>query len=874
MLAIENVTKSYGPRVLYEGLSFKLNAKERAGLVARNGHGKTTLLRMIMGEESHDGGTITIPKNYRLGYVRQQIAFTRPTVLAEAMTGLPPTEADHHWKAEKILAGLGFSAADGQRPPGEFSGGYQVRLNLAKALLAEPDLLLLDEPTNYLDITAIRWIIRFLQSWPHELLLITHDRGFMDQVVTHIVGLHRGRARKLKGDTAKYYEQIARDEEVYEKTRMNDERRRREVELFISRFRAKARLANMVQSRIKTLEKMEKRDKLRPLQSLEFSFRSQPFRGRRMLTARGLTFGYGDARPLFQGLNLAVEPEDRIAVVGPNGHGKTTLLKVLAGVLPPSAGEVQFNPQVRMGFFEQTNVATLLDERTVEEEIQSADPRLERQVARNICGAMMFEGDDALKRVAVLSGGEKSRVLLGKLLATPLNLLLLDEPTNHLDLVTIQWLEETLLKTDSALVLVTHDRAVLQALATRIVELDRGHLYAFPGDYHAFLARKEAALAAEEGQAARQDRELAREEAWIRQGVKARRRRNQGRVRALERLRDERRQRREALGDVRLRLQAAEQSGKLVLVAEGVSHRWGDRWVFQDLSTVISRGDRVGIVGPNGAGKTTLLQILLGRLTPERGKVRHGTRLQVAYFDQLRAQLDEERSVADNVAEGNDRIVFNGRTRHVMGYLSDFLFTVERARQPVKALSGGEKNRLLLARLFARPANLLVLDEPTNDLDLETLELLEERLYDYDGTILVVSHDRVFLDQVATGILAFEGDGRVNEYVGGYSDWRRQRRAAEAPPPAPAPKPLRLKTPPLGPRKLTFKEQKELEALPGTIERLEAEQANIFAALGDPGIYKRLGATVPGLKARLGEIETELAAAYARWEELEGRAGG
>jgi ATP-binding cassette subfamily F protein 3 len=487
MLAIENVTKSYGPRVLYEGLSFKLNAKERAGLVARNGHGKTTLLRLIVGEESPDGGTITIPKNYHLGYVRQQIAFTRPSVLAEAMTGLPPAEADHHWKAEKILAGLGFSTADSQRPPGEFSGGYQVRLNLAKALLAEPDLLLLDEPTNYLDITAIRWIIRFLQTWPHELLLITHDRGFMDQVVTHIVGLHRGRARKLKGDTAKYYDQIARDEEVYEKTRVNDERRRREVELFISRFRAKARLANLVQSRIKALEKMEKRDQLRAPQSLEFTFRSQSFRGRRMMTVQGLTFGYEDARPLFQGLNLAVEPDDRIAVVGPNGHGKTTLLKVLAGVLPPTSGEVQLNPQVRMGFFEQTNVATLVDERTVEEEIQSADPRLERQAARNICGAMMFEGDDALKRIAVLSGGEKSRVLLGKLLATPLNLLLLDEPTNHLDMDACDALLEAIDAFPGAVILVTHNEMLLHAVARRLIVFQGGRAEVFESGYQRFL---------------------------------------------------------------------------------------------------------------------------------------------------------------------------------------------------------------------------------------------------------------------------------------------------------------------------------------------------------------------------------------------------
>jgi ATP-binding cassette subfamily F protein uup len=614
------------------------------------------------------------------------------------------------------------------------------------------------------------------------------------------------------------------------------------------------------------------------------------------------------AQALLEGVSFQVAPRERIGLLGRNGQGKSTLLRILAGELEPDRGRREVSPGLRLRRLAQevpelppgkvfAAVAAGLGERG---RLQLAYRDLARRAAESpvpeILGRLAevqqalesaggWIADHEVERVltplgldpetatTVLSAGFKRRVLLAQALVAAPEVLLLDEPTNHLDLVTIQWLEETLLKTDGALVLVTHDRAVLQALATRIVELDRGRLYAFPGGYAAFLARKEAAQAAEEGQAAHQDRELAREEAWIRQGVKARRRRNQGRVRALERLREERRQRRDALGDVRLRLQVAERSGKLVLAAEGVSHRWGDRRVLQDVNTVISRGDRVGIVGPNGAGKTTLLQILLGRLAPERGKVRHGTHLQVAYFDQLRAQLDEERSVADNVAQGNDRIVFNGRPRHVMGYLSDFLFTVERARQPVKALSGGEKNRLLLARLFARPANLLVLDEPTNDLDLETLELLEERLYDYEGTILVVSHDRVFLDQVATGILAFEGDGRVREYVGGYSDWQRQRQESEVPPPAPPPKPLRLKTPPPGPPKLTFKERKELEALPGTIERLEAEQADIFAALGDPAIYKGLGATVAGFKARLGDIEKALAAAYARWEELEGRAG-
>jgi ATP-binding cassette subfamily F protein uup len=612
---------------------------------------------------------------------------------------------------------------------------------------------------------------------------------------------------------------------------------------------------------------------------------------------------------LLDGVSLQVAAGERLGLLGRNGQGKSTLLRILAGELEPDHGRREAAPGVRLGCLTQ-EVPDLPRETVFEAvvaglgergRLQAAFRDLARQAADHPGPAVLerlsgvqqaleaaggWIADHEVERVltplglepaagtAGLSAGFKRRVLLAQALVAAPDVLLLDEPTNHLDLAAIQWLEETLVRSEAALVLVTHDRAVLQRLATRIVELDRGRLYSFPGDYTAFVARKEAAEEAEEGQAARQDRLLAREEAWIRRGVKARRRRNQGRVRALERLRDERRRRRESLGEVRLQLQAAEQSGKLVLAAEGIHLRRGERWVLQDVNVVVSRGDRVGIVGPNGAGKTTLLQVLLKQVAPERGRVRHGTGLQVAYFDQLRAQLDEERSVAHNVADGNDRLTVGGRPRHVMGYLHDFLFTVERARQPVKALSGGEKNRLLLAKLFARPANLLVLDEPTNDLDLETLELLEERLHEFTGTILVVSHDRVFLDRVVTGTLAFEGEGRVVDYVGGYSDWQRQRQAAAPPPPAPPPRPVRLNPTPPGPRKLSYKERRELEALPAAIERLEAEQADIFAALGDPEIYKGLGASVAGLKRRLGEIEAELAEAYARWEELEGRAGG
>ncbi len=487
MISIENLSKSFGGRVLFDGVSFKVNAKERVGLVGRNGHGKSTLFRIIIGEEGYDDGSISMPKGYRIGHVQQHIRFTADTVLAEGMKGLPAAERDHHWKVEKILAGLGFSDGDMARNPHDFSGGFQVRLNLAKVLVSEPDLLLLDEPTNYLDITSIRWIENFLLSWPRELMLITHDRGFMDKLVTHTVGIHRKKARKIDGNTQAYYERIAQDEEIYEKTRINDERREKEIRLFISRFRAKARLANMVQSRIKTLAKMEKKDKLDHLKGLEFSFRARPFKAKQVLTAEGLSFAWGASRPLFVDLDFSILAGERICVVGKNGKGKTTLLKVLAGTLPPASGQIVLNPQTEAGVFEQTNIQSLVDSRTVEEEILYAQPDVDRQKARNICGAMMFEGDSALKKISVLSGGEKSRVMLGKLLVTPVNLLMLDEPTNHLDMDACDALLAAIDDFDGAVIMVTHNEMFLHALADRLIVFGDDGARVFHGSYQDFL---------------------------------------------------------------------------------------------------------------------------------------------------------------------------------------------------------------------------------------------------------------------------------------------------------------------------------------------------------------------------------------------------
>ena len=487
MIRVENLHKSYGDLILFEGLNFALNERERLGIVGRNGHGKTTLFRMILDKENPDSGSIIIPKNYRIGYVSQSLEFRHDTILSEATSALPETEKDHHWKAEKILAGLGFNPTEFQRHPKAFSGGYQVRLNLAKALISEPDLLLLDEPTNFLDITSIRWVEQFLQGWPHEVMLITHDRSFMDKIVTHTMGIHRLMVRKIEGPTAKYYDQIAVDEEVYENTRIKDERRRKEIEQFITRFRAKARQANLVQSRAKTLQKMEKKQKLEKLKILDFSFNSSPFQAKHVFGVHNLNFAYDRALPLIRDFNITVAARERICVVGPNGKGKSTLLKLLSGEITPQTGEISYHPAVKKGLFEQGSVKTLVDSRTVLDEIVFSNQDGDLQHARNLCGAMMFSGDDALKKISVLSGGEKSRVMLGKLLVTPVNLLLLDEPTNHLDMESSDALLAAIDNFDGTVIMVTHNEMFLHALAQRLIIFQNDRIEVFDGSYQRFL---------------------------------------------------------------------------------------------------------------------------------------------------------------------------------------------------------------------------------------------------------------------------------------------------------------------------------------------------------------------------------------------------
>jgi len=629
------------------------------------------------------------------------------------------------------------------------------------------------------------------------------------------------------------------------------------------------------------------------------------------LVTRAISESRGDTQVL-DSVNLQIESNERICLLGRNGSGKTTLMRLLADEIEAESGEIIRPPGVAVARLEQQvpdsflgtvwdvvasgaeNVAEILTRyhHLAEEVSREPDPKLlaEFDKARQaieaadawqyhqrvdaICSRL---GIDPEADAASLSAGLKRRVLLGKALAAQPDLLMLDEPTNHLDIESILWLEDFLLRFEGTLLFVTHDRAFLRRLATRIVELDRGKLRSWECDYDTYLKRRQDMLEAEEKQQAQFDKKLAEEEAWIRRGIKARRTRNEGRVRALQELRRQRIQRRERGGDVKLNLDEGERSGQKVIVAENLTFSYDDRLIVEGFSTRIMRGDKIGVVGPNGVGKTTLLRLLLGKLPPDAGTVKHGTNLQVAYFDQLHAQLDDEATVAQNVAPGTDKVVVAGKSRHIIGYLGDFLFPPERARSEVKYLSGGERNRLLLARLFTQPANLLVLDEPTNDLDAETLELLEETLLDYSGTLLIVSHDRAFLNNVATSTIVFEAPGEVREYVGGYDDWLRQRPAppqessTEAPEAKPRPKSDSPTSDDTKPRKLSYKEKQELESLPQRIEQLEVEQSEITNQVANPNFYKQDKEEIAAVTARLEAIEAELLEAFERWEILEGQ---
>ena len=597
-----------------------------------------------------------------------------------------------------------------------------------------------------------------------------------------------------------------------------------------------------------------------------------------LVTLDRISMAFGHL-PLLDQASFRIEPRERVCVIGRNGTGKSTLLQIVSGDLSPEQGVVWREPGLRIGRLAQD--ALVADDRRVFDIVaeglvhsESESWQSDQKVAK-VLSRLQIPADASMQ---TLSGGWKRRVLLARALAGEPDLLVLDEPTNHLDIETMRWLEGWLSDYAGTVVFVTHDRVFLQALATRIVELDRGHLTSWPGDYATFLRRKEEALAVEAVHDAKFDKKLAEEEAWLRQGIKARRTRNEGRVRALLAMREERAARRAQIGSVRLQTEMGDRSGQVVFEAEGISKSFDGRPVVRDFTTRVMRGDRIGLIGANGSGKTTLLKMMLGELRSDAGEVRRGANVQIAYYDQQREQLDPDRTVWETVADGHDTVTLNGGTQHVHGYLRDFLFPPERAQSPVKALSGGERNRLLLARLFARAFNVLVMDEPTNDLDIETLELLEERLVNWRGTLLLVSHDRAFIDHVVTSTLVFEGDGRVQEYVGGYEDWLRQRRHAE---PDAGRKAVAAADADAAAsdandssrvaRKPSYKEQLELDQLPSRIEALEAEQQQLQSDVTSADFYKRPAAEIHEVLARLEELETLLLAAYTRWDALDSR---
>ncbi len=637
-----------------------------------------------------------------------------------------------------------------------------------------------------------------------------------------------------------------------------------------------------------------------------------------LITLKNLSLSFGTP-PLLDAVNLHIDANERVCLLGRNGAGKSTLLRLINGEIQADEGSVTIPSGIRIAKLNQEVPADLdgtINE-VVAEGLNKAGKLLQRyyhllhelalgngnsldgseqllhqlgecqhqleveggwEISRRmeaIISKLQLDGDIDFN---ALSGGLKRRVLLARALVNQPDLLLLDEPTNHLDIESIIWLEKFLLKWKGSLLFISHDRVFLQKLATRIVEIDRGKLTDWPGDYPTYVRRKQKALEDEEKENVLFDKKLAQEEIWIRQGIKARRTRNEGRVRALEDLRRERAARRSVAGSANVRIQEAEKSGKIVLEADNISFAWDDNSVLQGFSTTILRGDKVGIIGPNGAGKTTLIRLLLGDIQPQTGTVKPGTKLEVAYFDQHRAVLVEEKSVQDNIADGSDMININGKDRHVISYLRDFLFAPDRVRQPVKALSGGERNRLLMARLFSRPSNVLVLDEPTNDLDSDTLDLLEERLTEYPGTVLLISHDRAFLDHVVTSTIVFEGQGEVNEYIGGYEDWLRQSRP-------PATEPQKAKKNKSGKpgnkpdnkvgksaNKLSHKERQELGKLPARLEKLEIQQKRLHDRMARADFYQQDQAEIARVQQQLAEFDAELETVFTRWEELEEKA--
>jgi ATPase subunit of ABC transporter with duplicated ATPase domains len=896
--------------------------RERAGLVGRNGVGKTTLLKIIAGTLQPTAGSVSV--NGKLGLLGQMVQVgPQETIadlfgVADALAILRRAEAgkasiedlaEADWTLEERVAGsLAKVGLDAQADTllEELSGGQRTRASLSATIFAEPEFLLLDEPTNNLDRGGRQAVIELLSGWRAGAVVVSHDRELLEHMDA-IVELTSLGATRYGGNWSQYRERKAialeaaerdlahaekRIAEVNRKAQLAAERKdrrdaaggRKSARGDMPRILLGARKNNAEASRgegVRLAERQKEqaveaaaaaRARIETLQKLSVVLPPTGLAaGRAVLKLDKVTAGYDPVCPIIRNLSFSIAGPERMALVGPNGSGKTTLVKLIAGQMQPFEGMAS----VAVDFTLLDQRVSILDPKaSIADNFLRLNPGSSENACRSTLAGFLFRADAALQIVGTLSGGQMLRAGLACVLSGPHPpaLLILDEPTNHLDVTAIEWLEETLASLPTAVLFVTHDRRFLDRVAQRIVELDRGRLQSYPGNFSEYEKRKAEMLATEAVMNRKFDKELAKEESWIRQGVEARRTRNEGRVRRLEALRLERAARRERVGKVELAVSQGERSGRLVAELEHVSKRYGDRIVVDDFSARIMRGDKIGLIGANGTGKTTLLKLILGEIAPDSGSVRRGTKVAVAYFDQLRSALDEEATLSDTIAPGSDFVEIEGGRKHVISYLGDFLFPPERSRAPVKSLSGGERNRLLLARLFSRPANVLVLDEPTNDLDIETLELLEALLQEYHGTLFLVSHDRAFLDNVVTQTIAHEGGGRWKEYAGGYADWQRaragiMREAAEtqgktqlAEPAAPRKK-----------AKLSYKEVRELEELPQKLGTLEREQEELARKLADPAVYRDRAVDVKALNLRLEAIDAETTRLLARWEELEAK---